>query len=60
MGYHNNKIEIVSGCKLNISDTHKKHLFMHFPFVKEAMFSQKVLIVEGESEYGALDKFAKN
>lgn len=59
MGYHNNKIEIVSGCKLNISDTHKKHLFMHFPFVKEAMFSQKVLIVEGESEYGALDKFAK-
>ncbi len=37
----------------------EKHLIMHFPEVKEALFSHCALLVEGETEYGSFGYFAK-
>ncbi len=37
----------------------EKHLIMHFPEVKEALFAHCAVLVEGETEYGSFGYFAK-
>lgn len=37
----------------------EKHLIMHFPDIKEAFFAKCVLLIEGETEYGCIPKFAE-
>ena len=44
----------VSGEKVVIEGDVEKHLLMNFPYIKEAMFSRCVVIVEGHSEAGTL------
>ena len=48
------EIKAVSGEKLAIEEGVEKHLLMNFPYIKEAMFSRCVVIVEGQTEAGAL------
>ena len=43
----------------HFSEEIEKHLIMHFPEVKEALYSRSVLIVEGETEYGCFQHFGK-
>ncbi len=59
-----NEIKAVSGRK--IKEKYKsqlrkceKHLQKQFPYFCEALFAKKVLFVEGESELGAMNAFAK-
>lgn len=37
----------------------EKHLIMHFPEVKEAFYAKCALLIEGETEYGCIHKFAE-
>lgn len=48
------EIKAVSGENLAIEEGLEKHLLMNFPYIKEAMFSRCVVIVEGQTEAGAL------
>ena len=48
-----------SGIVLSFEPDVEKHLKNSFIYFKEAMFSKKVLLVEGITEYGALPIFAK-
>ena len=48
------EIKAVSGENLAIEEGVEKHLLMNFPYIKEAMFSRCVVIVEGQTEAGAL------
>ena len=59
-----NDIRAISG--QSIKDNHstqlkkdEKHLQRLFPYFCEALFAKKVLFVEGESELGAINTFAK-
>lgn len=45
------------GSMIHFSEEIEKHLIMHFPEVKEALYSRSVLIVEGETEYGCFQRF---
>jgi len=47
-------IKAVSGEKVVIEKDVEKHLLMNFSYIKEAMFSRCVVIVEGHSEAGTL------
>jgi putative ATP-dependent endonuclease of OLD family len=38
----------------------EKHLYLNFPFFKEAFFSRCAIFVEWDSEYGSLPLFARN
>ncbi len=38
----------------------EKHLIMHFPEAKEALYSRCIILVEGETEYGSFSGFAKH
>ena len=37
----------------------EKHLIMHFPEVKEALYARAAILVEGETEYGSFAGFAR-
>lgn len=37
----------------------EKHLIMHFPEIKEAFYAKCALLIEGETEYGCIHKFAE-
>lgn len=52
------KISTVSGMELKINPDVEKHLVMHFPEAKEALYAKCTLIVEGETEYGCMKAFA--
>jgi len=54
---HENKTKIISGCNLSLGEQLEKHLFLHFPFIKEAFFSRCAIFVEGDSEYGSFPFF---
>ncbi|KMO86035.1 ATP-dependent endonuclease [Megasphaera cerevisiae DSM 20462] len=45
------------GAGFHFNEEIEKHLIMHFPEVKEALYSRSVLIVEGETEYGCFQLF---
>jgi putative ATP-dependent endonuclease of the OLD family len=49
----------ISGVELTPSPEDEKHLYLNFPFFKEAFFSRCVIFVEGDSEYGSVPLFAK-
>jgi putative ATP-dependent endonuclease of OLD family len=52
--------KIISGSKLNLNDQLHKHLFLHFPFIKEAFFSRCAIFVEGDSEFASFPCFGKS
>ena len=54
---HENETKIISGCNLLLGEQLEKHLFLHFPFIKEAFFSRCAIFVEGDSEYGSFPFF---
>lgn len=54
-----NTIKAINGAALQLSAQNRKHLMMQFTFVKEAMFSRCVIIVEGETEYGSMVEFGR-
>ncbi|KKC30235.1 ATP-dependent nuclease [Caldanaerobacter subterraneus] len=47
-------IKIKSGVEIKLNSQEEKHLLMNFPYIKEAFFSKCVIVVEGETEFGAL------
>lgn len=51
--------KIISGCNIILGEQLEKHLFLHFPFIKEAFFSRCVIFVEGDSEYGSFPFFGE-
>ena len=52
-------VKAACGAGFHFSEEIEKHLIMHFPEVKEALYSRSVLIVEGETEYGCFQHFGK-
>lgn len=53
-----NGLQVTSGQKLTLSSDQHKQLMMQLPNVKAALFADAVILVEGETEYGALPVFA--
>lgn len=63
------KTSVISGYKLrpmagSDNDGHikaetEKHLIMHFPEIKEVFYAKCALLIEGETEYGCIHKFAE-
>ena len=55
------QIKVISGAStsVRISQDKEKHLIMHFPELKEAFYSQCVILIEGETEYGCMSEFAE-
>lgn len=37
----------------------EKHLIMHFPEAKEALYARCIILVEGETEHGSFSGFGK-
>lgn len=52
-------IRIISGNDINLDDKLYKHLLHNFLYLKEAMFSKKIIFVEGDTENGAVPVFAR-
>lgn len=52
-------VRAACGATFHFSEEIEKHLIMHFPEVKEALYSRSVLIVEGETEYGCFRLFGE-
>lgn len=52
------KVKIVSGAKIVLDEKLLKHLYLNFPFIKEAFFSRCAIFVEGDSEYASLPVLA--
>lgn len=59
--YRNAEGQVCAACgaEFSFAPEVEKHLVMHFPEVKEALYARSVLIVEGETEYGAFFEFGK-
>lgn len=57
--YRNREGMVCTACGslIQFSQEIEKHLIMHFPEVKEALYSRSVIIVEGETEYGCFGLF---
>ena len=55
---HSGGIKIKSGSEIVLDPQYSKHLYMQFPFIKEAFFSRCVIFVEGVSEEGSFTHFA--
>lgn len=53
------QIQAACGSSFRFDGELEKHLIMHFPEVKEALYSRCAILVEGETEYGAFSWFAK-
>lgn len=53
----NGIIKIVSGSQVVLDEQYQKHLYLHFPFIKEAFFSRTAIFVEGDSEFACLPLF---
>jgi putative ATP-dependent endonuclease of OLD family len=53
------KIKVTSGSQLQLTPEIEKHLLKNFSYIKEAFFSRCVIIVEGDTEYGALPMWAE-
>ncbi len=48
------------GVNFNFSKELEKHLIMHFPEAKEALYARCIIIVEGETEYGCFKGFGQS
>lgn len=53
------EIQIISGSNFVLAEQLNKHLFLHFPFIKEAFFARCAIFVEGDSEYGSFPFFGE-
>ena len=53
------KVQAACGASFHFDREIEKHLIMHFPEVKEALYSKCTILVEGETEYGSFGYFAK-
>jgi putative ATP-dependent endonuclease of OLD family len=51
--------KIISGSQFNLGEQLHKHLYLHFPFIKEAFFSRCAIFVEGDSEFSSFPLFGK-
>ena len=47
------------GVTFNFPKEVEKHLIMHFPEAKEALYARCIILVEGETEYGSFAGFGK-
>lgn len=56
---NDDELDIVCGSDLSFKIETAKHLRASFTYFKEAMFSKKVILVEGVTEYGAIPEFAR-
>ena len=54
------RIVAFSGPNLLFDAQQRKHFAFQFEFIKEAFFSRGTLVVEGETELGALPRFARS
>ena len=54
-----NELHIISGHDIDLDDKLYKHLLHNYLYLKEAMFSKKIVFVEGDTENGAVPVFAK-
>ena len=57
MYLENGATSVVNAQSVNLKHNEKKQLLMQFEYIKEAVFAKGVIIVEGESEYGAFKLF---
>lgn len=57
--YDTYDLRIISGHNIDLSDKLYKHLLHNYLYLKEAMFSKKIIFVEGDTEYGAIPVFAR-
>lgn len=55
----NNMVCAACGVTFNFPKEVEKHLIMHFPEGKEALYARCIIIVEGETEYGSFRGFGK-
>lgn len=55
----NNMACAACGVTFNFPKEVEKHLIMHFPEAKEALYARCIIIVEGETEYGSFTGFGK-
>lgn len=53
-------VQTACGATFNFSQEVAKHLIMHFPEAKEALYARCVIIVEGETEYGSFRGFGRS
>lgn len=49
-----------SGANLEISPQETKHLMKQFEYIKESVYARVAIVVEGDSEYGCIKKFAQS
>lgn len=49
-----NKLRAKSGSELILNRQIEKHIYLHFPFIKETFFSRCAIFVEGDTEYASL------
>lgn len=54
-----NGIKVVSGQSVQVDLQMEKHLLINLPYIKEAFFSRCVVVVEGDTEFGALPLWAE-
>ena len=52
-------VKAACGSSFHVGREIEKHLIMHFPEVKEALYARSVILVEGETEYGCFQLFGK-
>ena len=55
----NNMVCIACGVTFNFPKEVEKHLIMHFPEAKQALYARCIILVEGETEYGSFAGFGK-
>lgn len=53
------QVQAACGVSFHFNREIEKHLIMHFPEVKEALYSRCTILVEGETEYGSFGYFAR-
>ncbi|WP_278403036.1 ATP-dependent nuclease [Megamonas rupellensis] len=53
----NNITQVINTQDINLEFNEQKQLLMQFEYIKEAIFSKGVIIIEGQSEYNALKYF---
>jgi len=51
--------KIICGNEITLNHQLQKHLYMNFPYIKEAFFSRCLIFVEGDSEYSSFPYFGK-
>ena len=53
------KVCTACGVTFNFPKEVEKHLIMHFPEAKEALYARALILVEGETEYGSFGGFGR-